>query len=167
MNRLTYGSFLVLFYRQVKNGSEISLDPNYGTVIDLKYIGTLFTLLSSLKKVIKKIEQEEKITSLQYEIVSYFCPSKNGREVTKLSQIHRSCESCDIAVVLHSSVGDQLDTILSRIQGEETNSEILEETLTDEKRQFLATYLKLTQAELNISTFEDCIAMKLAVKDYC
>jgi hypothetical protein len=155
--KIRQGNFVLVFYSNLKS-CEMRLDPNHGTIINF---------------IIKRLENSshngEKMKSLQIEICSQLSVSKNVKEMMKIAQIPVKSETDsypDIAVIFHDSLVANHETLLSGIEGNQVDGNLLLETLlTAEKIQFLINYMKLSPEELSLCSLEDAVAMKIAVKD--
>jgi hypothetical protein len=159
--RTRQGNFVVILFTNVKSISG-GINPNQGTIVNLKYIASLFSLLRAVHKVNLKLENDEKIKNIQTEICYQLSPSKNVKEFSKIS--HIDSETREIAVILHNSIENE-ESFLSGIEGDEVDGTLFESLLTEDKINFLIGYLRLSSEELSLSSFEDAVAMKLAVKD--
>jgi hypothetical protein len=51
--KIRQGNFVLVFYSNLKS-CEMRLDPNHGTIINLKYIASFFSLLRAIEKVNQK-----------------------------------------------------------------------------------------------------------------
>jgi hypothetical protein len=170
--KIRQGNFVLVFYSNLKS-CELRLDPNHGTIINLKYVASFFSLLRAIEKVNQKLENSshngEKMKSLQIEICSQLSVSKNVKEIMKIAQIPVKSETDsypDIAVIFHDLLVANQETLLSGIEGDEVDGNLhLETLLTEEKIQFLINYMKLSPEELSLCSLEDAVAMKIAVKD--
>jgi tRNA threonylcarbamoyladenosine modification (KEOPS) complex Cgi121 subunit len=159
------GNFVIVFYSNVR-GCGSSIDPNHGTIINLKYVTSLFSLLRAIEKANLKFEnqsEEKMMKNFQMEICSQLSVSKNVKEIIKVAQV--GSDSHEIAVILRDTILDNHETILSEIEGDEADANLLVTLLTEEKKQSLTNYMKLTTEELSLCSFEDAVAMKIAVKD--
>jgi hypothetical protein len=160
--RVRQGNFEVILFTNVKSISG-GMNPNQGTIVNLKYVASLFSLLRAVYKTNLKLENgDQKIKNIESEICYHLSPSKNVREFSKIS--HIDADTREVAVILHNSI-ENAESFLSGIEGDETDCTLFDTLLTDEKIQFLINYLRLSTEELSLSNFEDAVAMKLAIKD--
>jgi len=172
------------FYRGVTNAEEVlqKSGPNV-VVVDLCNVVSEFHVLNATMKALLAWTGESgfraRTPSFRAEVL--YNLSATGKITETSAQFGATGSSTSIALV--GIVTDdpkitiegcreaaQYETLVAAVQGTEFDPALLlsdQEFTTKEKRLTLIKLFKITQQELDISSLEDCVITRLAVKEIC
>ena len=134
-------------------------------VVDLSLVCSVFHLRSAAYKALLNEQQTNmKTKSISAEILYQLSATTNINESLKQHRVHIESQFIAFVVVDDDSVSLEL---MSRVEGKVLDLNALDSpaVLTAEKASTLAKYFKITAQELEISSLENSIATRIAMKD--